>query len=184
MGLYVTLPLLGAALKRSNKDSKKLESATSATLMSMVEDLALFSIRSDHHVHSRSAAASCLFSVLFQSSEDNESCAYIIQKLMEEVVSPVLTNALSCLEKEVSESPTPRASGGVEVSSKSLSSVFSKVEDTLNFMCVLVSRLFRSICVICKRKSCYTMSSSLFRVQQQHAKEALSPKWAIKLRYS
>ncbi|KAL3775267.1 hypothetical protein ACHAW5_010905 [Stephanodiscus triporus] len=139
VGLYVSLPLLGAALKRPNKDPKKLECATSATLMSMVDDLALFSIRSDHHVHSRSAAASCLFSVLFQSSEDKECCACVIQKLIEEVVCPVLANALSCLEKEISESPTPRASGGVEVSSKSLSSVFSKVEDTLSFMSVLGS---------------------------------------------
>ncbi len=143
MSLYVALPLLAAALKRFNQDSNELESATTATLVSMVEDLALFSIRSDHYAHSRSAAASCLFSVLFQSSEDNEiGCASLLKKLMEDVVSPVLTTALSCLDREVSETPTPRASGGVDVAGKSLPSVFAKVEDTLSFMSVLVSRFF------------------------------------------
>ena len=151
MSLYVSLPLLAAALKRFNQDSNKLESATAATLMSMVEDLALFSIRSDHHAHSRTAAASCLFSVLFQSSEDNEiGCASALQKLMEDVVSPVLTTALSCLEREVSDTPTPKASGGVEVSGKSLPSVFAKVEDTLSFMSVLVSHFFHITWVHCK----------------------------------
>ena len=151
MSLYVTLPLLDAALK----SSKKLESATSATLMSMVEELALFSIRSDHHVHSRSSAASCLFSVLFQSSEDNEiGFVRVLKKLLEDVVFPELSTALRCLETRVREIPTPKASGGVGLSGKPLLSIFSKVNDTLSLMSVLVSRLFHSKCMHCKANSC------------------------------
>ena len=131
ISLYVSLPLLAAVLKRSNKDFNMLEEGTSTILMSLVEDLALFSIRSDHHVHTRSAAASCLFSILFQSSEDNETnCARLIEKLMKEVVAPALTTALIRLNKVFSETST---TGGVGAHA----SVFSQVEDTLSFMGVL-----------------------------------------------
>ena len=130
VSLYVSLPLLAAVLKRSNKDLNMLEEGTSTILMSMVEDLALFSIRSDHHAHTRSAAASCLFSILFQSSEDNETkCARLIEKLMKEVISPALTTALIRLGKEFSE--TSKGDNKVQAS------VFSQVEDTLSFMSVL-----------------------------------------------
>jgi hypothetical protein len=151
VSLYITLPLLDASLKRSRQDSKKLESVTSATLMSMVEELALFSIRSDHHVHSRSSAASCLFSILFKSSEDNDiDVIRVLQKLLREVVFPELSTALRCLARAVNELPTPRAPGGVELPGKSLPSIFSKVDDTLSLMSVLVSRSFHSSCMHCK----------------------------------
>ena len=135
VSLYVSLPLLAAVLKRSNKDLNKLEDGTSTILMSMVEDLALFCIRSDHHAHTRSAAASCLFSILFQSLEENETkCARLIEKLMKEVVSSALTTALIRLNKEFSETST---TGGVGAHAKSQSLVFSQVEDTLSFMSLL-----------------------------------------------
>jgi hypothetical protein len=154
VSLYITLPLLDAVLKRSRQDSKKLENRTSATLMSMVEELALFSIRSDHHVHSRSSAASCLFSILLQSSKDNDIGGIrVLDKLLGEVIFPELSTALRCLKRAVSEIPTPRASGGVELPGKSLPSIFSKVNDTLSLMSVLVSRLFHSSCIHCKTKS-------------------------------
>ena len=137
--LCVGLPLLAAILNSSSQVYRLLESATLKTLRSMITYLAQFSISSDHDTHSRSAAASCLFSVVFHSNGDD---AHVIQNLLEKVVSPALTIALDCLLKEVTDAATPRASGClIETSKQSMQSTFSRVEDALSFLGLLVSHL-------------------------------------------
>jgi hypothetical protein len=132
--LYVVLPLLAAALRNSSLDWKKLDSATLSTLVSMVKDLAQFIASSDHVAHSRSAAASCLFSILVNTIEDcgiDDNCDKdTISNLLVEVVSPVLVKAASGINEEVGDSPTPR---------QSLRSAFCKFEEALDLMGVLVS---------------------------------------------
>ena len=142
--LYVTLPLLAALLTSSNKVWKSLDNATLKTLSSMITYLAEFSISSDPDAQAKSAASACLFYILFHGSEDDESDddTLVIQKLLEEVVSPSLVNSLDCLKREVSDIQTPRASGSaMEESKESLHSNFSQVDDTLNFIGLLVSHV-------------------------------------------
>ena len=134
--LNVALPLLAATLKSSNQVWSKLESQTSDMLKTMITYLAQFSLSSDHVANSRSAATTCLFAILLNSGEPDE-----IQTLFEEAVASELTNAMSLLKNEVSDGLTPRASGSltIESSGETLQSTFSRVNDILSFMSVLVS---------------------------------------------
>ncbi len=134
--LNVALPLLAATLKSSTQVWSKLESETSATLKTMVTYLAQFTLSSDHVAKSRTAAMTCLFAILLNSGEPDE-----IQTLLEETVASELTNAVTLLKKEVSDSLTPRASGSltVETPGESLQSIISRVNEILSFMGVLVS---------------------------------------------
>lgn len=141
--LYVVLPLLAAALRNSKLDWKKLDSAALSTLMSMVNDLAQFIASSDHVAHSRSAAASCLFSILVNTREDcgidDNDENNTISNLLVEVVSPVLEKAASGINKEVGDFPTPR---------QSLRSAFCKFEEALDLMGVLVSYSQIDLCIL------------------------------------
>ncbi len=133
--LYVVLPLLAAVIRNPVLHWKTLENATSLTLMSMVQDLAQFIASPDHDAHSRSAAASCLFSILANTSEDDEiddnnEDKRSIRKVLVDVVSPVLAKAIAVLKKEVGDSRAPR---------ESLHSAFRKFEEGLSLMGVLVS---------------------------------------------
>ncbi len=133
--LYVVLPLLASVIRNPSFAWNMLENATSSILMSMVHDLAQFIVSPDHVAHSRSAAASCLFSILVNRSEDSGNDVqtdddHTIRNLLVEVVSPVLAKAVSRLKKEVGDSPTPE---------KSLHSAFCNVEEALDLMGVLVS---------------------------------------------
>ena len=188
VNLFVALPLLAAALTSTTKVWETLDSATLKLLSSMVTYLAEFSISSDHNAHSRSAAATCLFSILFHRSEDGDESGgndvLVIQKLIQEVVLPTLVTSLDSLKTEVSDILTPRASGSVvEASEESIQSAFSQVEDTLNFIGMLVSNVHSAICVslmICT----YALIFCIFRVRRQHAREAPSLKQGIRLLYS
>ena len=72
----------------------------------------------------------------------------MIQKLLKEVVLPTLFSSLDSLKTEVSDVLTPRASGSVvEASEESIHSAFSQVEDTLNFVSMLVSNVHSAIIV-------------------------------------
>lgn len=144
--LYVALPLLAAVLNSSNKAWSGLESDTLATLKSMTTYLAQFSISPEHAAPARSAAASCLFSTLFHSSDGGGGAdAETIQTLLKEVVSPVLTSASNGLSKEVlNDSTTPRASGSAVVETSTLLSAFSRVNDALSMMSVLVRQCVSS----------------------------------------
>ena len=142
--LYVTLPLLAALLTSSHKVWKSLDSATLKTLSSMITYLAEFSISSDPDAQAKSAASVCLFYILFHGSEDDKSDddTLVIQKLLKEVMSPSLVNSLDCLKGKVSDIQTPRApSSAMEESEESLHSIFSQVDDTLNFIGLLVSHV-------------------------------------------
>lgn len=139
--LFVAFPLLAAVLNTPNQEWRKCDRATLGSLQSMITYLAQFSISPDHDARSRSAAASCLFSVLFESSQGGSSGGVqIFQKLLEEVVCPGTIDSLSCIGKEVSESFTPRTSSSLsETSYESMQSSFSQLEDSLNFMGLLGS---------------------------------------------
>ena len=155
VNLFVALPLLAAALTSTTKVWETLDSATLKLLSSMVTYLAEFSISSDHNAHSRSAAATCLFSILFHRSEDGDgsggSDVLVIPKLLQEVVLPALVSSLDSLKTEVSDVLTPRASGSVvEASEESMHSAFSQVEDTINFISMLVSSVHSVVmCELC-----------------------------------
>jgi len=142
--LCVSLPLLAAVI-RSSQAWRTLDSAILDTLRSMITYLAQFSIASaDHDPHARSAAASCLFSILFHGNveDDSDGGIDIIQKLLAEVVSPALEDALTCLNNELSDSLTPRVSGSVtDDPEDALLFMFSRVEDTLDLLSVLVSHI-------------------------------------------
>ena len=152
VNLFVALPLLAAAFTSTTKLWETLDSATLKLLSSMVTYLAEFSISSDHNAHSRTAASTCLFSILFHRSEDGDKSegndVLVIQKLLQEVVLPTLICSLDSLKTEVSDVLTPRASGSaVEASEESVHSAFSQVEDTLNFVSMLVSNVHSAIIV-------------------------------------
>jgi len=127
--------------------------------------LAEFSISSEHNDHSRSAAATCLFSILFHRSEEpgdgsGGSDVLVIQKLLQEVVLPALVSSLDSLKKEVSDVLTPGASGSVvEASEESVHSAFSQVEDTLNLISMLVSSVHSVVmCELCNCMHSYFVS--------------------------
>lgn len=131
MKLFVVLPLLAAVLRNHSLDWRTLDSATSSTLMSMVQDLTQFIASSDHVAHSRSAAASCLFSILVNISEDNENDSnddreHSIRSLLVKAVSPMLEKAIRCLNTE-------------NASRVSLHRAFCQIKDTIDLMGVLVS---------------------------------------------
>ncbi len=136
--LFVALPLLSTALRNSSLDWEKLENTTMSTLISMVKDLAQFIVSSDHLAHSRSAAASCLFSILVKASDDNNDDEQTIRYLLEEVVSPVLVKALDYMNNEVCENLPRRAKNNAEESGDSLNSAFSKFEEALGLLSVVV----------------------------------------------
>ena len=133
--LYVALPLLAAVLKSSNQVWKSLDSVGLGALRSMITYLAQFSISSDHDAHSRSAAASCLFSILFHSTQDDDCDGevHLFHQLLEEVYLE-LTDAVTCLKK-VNDTLTKRASSSL------LHSSLSQVGDTFSFLGLLVSRI-------------------------------------------
>jgi hypothetical protein len=133
--LYVVLPLLAAVIRNPGLQWKTLENDTPSTLMSMVQDLARFIASPDHVAHSRSAAASCLFSIIVNNSEvdesdDNNDDKRTIPKLLVDVISPVLAKAITGLNKEVGDSLAPR---------EPLHTAFRKFEECLGLMSVLVS---------------------------------------------
>jgi len=131
--LYVALPLLAAVLKSSNQVWRTLDSVALGALRSMITYLAQFSISSDHDAHSRSAAASCLFSVLFHSTQDDDCDGevHLFHQLLEEVYLE-LTDAVTCLKK-VNDTLTKRASSSL------LHSSLSQVGDTFSFLGLLGS---------------------------------------------
>lgn len=135
MKLFVMLPLLAVVIRNRSLDWRNLESATSSTLMSMVQDLTQFIASSDHVAHSRSAAASCLFSILVNTSESNENDnnndrRHSIRRLLVKAVSPMLEKAISSLTTEV---------GDYAASSMSLHKAFNQIKDTIDLMGILVS---------------------------------------------
>lgn len=124
MKLFLVLPLLAAVLRNHSLDWRTLDSATSSTLMSMVQDLTQFIANSDHVAHSRSAAASCLFSILENDSNDDRE--HSIRSLLVKAVSPMLEKAIRCLNTE-------------NASRVSLHRAFCQIKDTIDLMGVLVS---------------------------------------------
>ena len=108
----------------------------------------------------------------------------MIQKLIQEVVLPTLVTSLDSLKTEVSDVLTPRASGSiVEASEESVHSAFSQVEDTLNFISMLVSIVHSAM--MCELNDLYcALIFCIFRVRRQHAKGAPSLKQGIRLLYS
>lgn len=186
--LCVALPLLEAVLNSANRARKTYDSATLDTLRSMITYLAQFSISSDHDARSRSAAASCLFSVLFYSTRQGDECngdVEIFRKVLEEVVRQTLTHGMTCLEKDLNDI-TPRASGSiVETSFVDVRSSFSRVEDALNFLGLLVSHLSHTPTpydtFFADQYIHLSAVSLLGRVRQQHATEALFLKQQTRL---
>lgn len=138
MKLCIICPLLAATLNSSSQVWASLESDTVKTLESMANYLAEFVVSTDHDSSSRSAAASCLFFILSHSSQDDDCDAgnHAVHKLLKEVVHPALSDALTCLKKELSETTNPRSSGSLVT----VSNGFRRVEDALNFMSLLVSQ--------------------------------------------
>jgi len=139
--LCIAFPLLAAVLNSLNESWGTLDSATLKILRSMITDLAQFSISSDHDAHARSAAASCLFSVLYHSGQDDDCDEDVsnFRKLLEDVVHPVLTNAISHLKGEVNDAATSRASSSLLQTPETLRSSFSQVEDIISFLGLLGS---------------------------------------------
>ncbi|KAL7545756.1 hypothetical protein ACHAWF_009108 [Thalassiosira exigua] len=130
--LSVAFPLLAAVLRAPNERGRVYESSTLETLRSLIPYLAEFSMSSDYDAGTRSAAASCLFSVLF-FSEETKCDAQVIQTLLKEVVRPVACDAVSSL-KEMKDITLQR----FESQNYFLTS-FTRLQDALNFMSLLVS---------------------------------------------
>lgn len=96
--LYVALPLLAALLNGNNDVWTVVSFATMQRLRSMTGYLAQFSISSDHDSLSRSAAASCLFSIL-KHGDDAIGTDSEIKNLLERVVYPVVTESVARMQK-------------------------------------------------------------------------------------
>jgi len=175
--LYVAFPLLAAVLNSSNQVWRTLDSATLESLRSMVAYLAEFSISADYDARSRSAAAKCLFSVLFHSSQD-DGCDGDIETLhtLLEEVHQVVTDAVTCLEKEATETITPQKSGNPKALEESMHASFSRIEDALSFMGLLVSHAPSRLIHAPSQSSLLSLLLMLFftRAQRQLAREALS----------
>ncbi len=182
--LCITFPLMTSILNSSNDVWNMLNDVTIEGLTSMVTYLAEFSISSDHETRSRSAAASSLFSILIHCKED-EGCNSI-QALLENIVCSDLVDAASSLTQDLTAILTPRASCVPLESSARLPS-FSRVEDTLNFVGLLVSwHMTRFLLLISSLhlSSHFTRMYTQHRARQQHAKVGLTPEQLMQLQLS
>ena len=181
MKLYVTLPLLSAALNSSNQVWRTIDSASLEALRSMATWLAQFSISSDHGAQTRSAALSCLFTILLHGNQD-DGYDSLFHTLLDEGHS-ALTDLMTFLKKEVSAS-TSGAYGSLLQSPKSLHSALSQVEDIFSFLGVLVRcSFFHSVILHFFSVPLNEIStiSPMVRVQQLLAKEDLLLKLQTRL---
>lgn len=138
--LCVSFPLLAALLGSSSTVLKTFDHETTDNLNSMTPYLAQFCIGSDYDSFSRSAAASCLFSILLQNTDDADSC---VKLLMNDVVLSALVDSIDVLRNDLVDVLTPKAAGGLPQSSNYSSFTgFSRVEGQLNFMGMMVSIFF------------------------------------------
>lgn len=141
----VSLPLLAAVLTSSNQVWTRLDSATKEGLKSMCPYIVQFCISTDHDAISRSAASSCLFSILFHNTSDedrdgdDDEYAGTIQTLMTQELFPALDDSMVLWRKDLSDEQRSRASGGLpDKSGVAQLSNLSRVQDILNFISVLV----------------------------------------------
>ncbi|KAL3805021.1 hypothetical protein HJC23_003249 [Cyclotella cryptica] len=133
--LCVCLPLVASILSDS-EFGRKRNVGLLTTVNSMIRHLAEFVMRSDHESRSRSAAASCLFSI-FINFDDGSLTS---QEIIEGVIFEALVGSLQMLGADTLMPPVP-TSNDILVSSNgcAIDTHFFRVENIFSFMSVLGS---------------------------------------------
>jgi hypothetical protein len=102
----------------------------------MIRHLAEFVMRSDHESRSRSAAASCLFSILINFDNGSPTS----QEIIDDVIVEALFESLQILQANTRITPAPTTNDVLLMSNGSdFDSHFFRVENIFNFMSLLVS---------------------------------------------
>lgn len=134
--LCVSLPLLASILSNSECIRTKPYVGPLTTVNFMIRHLAEFVMRSDHESRARSAAASCLFSMLINFDDGSLTS----QEIIDDVIVEALFESLQILQANTYTTPAPTTNDVLFISNGSvIESHFFRVENIFNFMSLLVS---------------------------------------------
>jgi hypothetical protein len=140
--LCVSLPLLAAALGSSDNRSNDVPNDLSVhkSLATMLPSLVEYALSPNYDNQARSAAVSCLFSIVFHYQPNRTEC--LAQNIIKDTLAPVLSDTATALhaakDTTTVETALTAFSDALDVFAIMVSKIKTFVSETLSYECFLI----------------------------------------------